>query len=103
MGSIFALPVVQIGGPSDIAKFVAARQGVHVVGTDSAAADTIDDVDLRRPTLLVVGNEAEGLSYAYRQLCSRIARIPLSGAADSLNVAVAASIALYEASRQRRA
>jgi 23S rRNA (uridine2479-2'-O)-methyltransferase len=102
MGSIFALPVVQVSGPAQIKEYVASVRGLQVVGTDSGASQTVDEIDLRGPTLLIVGNEAEGLSYAYRQLCDHIARIPLAGAADSLNLAVATSIALYEIARQRR-
>ena len=102
MGSVFALPIVEVGGAADVAGFVAGKGGLQVVGTDSDADESIDDVDLSRPTVLILGNEGKGLSYAYRQLCDRIARIPLIGAADSLNVAAAASIVLYEASRQRR-
>ena len=53
--------------------------------------------------MLVLGNETRGLSAGYRDLCHRTVRIPTAGSAESLNVACAASIALYEAGRQRRA
>ncbi|MGH2356184.1 MAG: TrmH family RNA methyltransferase, partial [Chloroflexota bacterium] len=63
----------------------------------------LDEVDLTGPTVLVLGNETLGLSRGYRELCDVLVRIPMYGAADSLNVACAASIMLYEADRQRRA
>ncbi len=50
-----------------------------------------------------MGNETRGLSRAYGDLCDVLVRIPVRGAADSLNVACAASILLYEADRQRHA
>jgi 23S rRNA (uridine2479-2'-O)-methyltransferase len=63
----------------------------------------VEEVDLTRPTVLVFGNETRGLSAAYRDLADVLARIPMGGAADSLNVASAATILFYEAARQRRA
>jgi TrmH family RNA methyltransferase len=74
---------------------------VQAVGTDSDGEAALRDVDLRRPTAVVVGNEAAGASYGLRALCSTFARIPMVGSADSLNMAVAASIVLYEAASQR--
>jgi TrmH family RNA methyltransferase len=76
---------------------------MQVVGGSGDAKLTLDEVDLTGPTTLVIGNESQGLSSAYRQLCDVLVRIPMYGAADSLNVASAASIMLYEADRQRRA
>jgi 23S rRNA (uridine2479-2'-O)-methyltransferase len=53
--------------------------------------------------VLVVGNETEGLSHAYRELCDAVVRIPMRGTATSLNAAVAASIVLYEVDGRRGA
>lgn len=55
------------------------------------------------PTVLVIGNEARGLTAAWRAACTQLVRIPMGGSASSLNAANAASIALYETARQRRA
>jgi len=106
-GSLFALPAVRLASPRDVAAWQAgapraAGGRLQLVGGSGAAATALDEVDLRRPTLLVLGNETHGLSRAYRDLCDVLVRIPMSGAADSLNVASAASIMLYEAGRQRR-
>jgi TrmH family RNA methyltransferase len=101
MGSLFSLPLVEIGGPAELERWLAGRPAVQVVGTDSGGDAVLRDVDLRRPTVLVVGNEAAGASHGLRALCGTVARVPMAGAADSLNMAVAASIVLYEASRQR--
>jgi tRNA(Leu) C34 or U34 (ribose-2'-O)-methylase TrmL len=63
----------------------------------------VDTVDLTLPTVLVFGNEATGLSPEYRALCDTAVRIPMHAEADSINVACAAAILLYEVDRQRRA
>jgi TrmH family RNA methyltransferase len=51
----------------------------------------------------VVGNETHGMSAAWRDACDVVAHIPIGGGASSLNAAAAATVALYEASRQRSA
>ncbi len=100
-GSLLAVPVVRIASPEDVigwARTTAAR----IIGTDEKGDADIADVDLAGPAVLVVGNEANGLSAAWRQACDVIGRIPITGAASSLNAAGAATVVLYEASRQRR-
>jgi 23S rRNA (uridine2479-2'-O)-methyltransferase len=101
-GSLFAVPVVRAAGHADVLAWARARQAA-VVGTDEQGATDVASVDLTRPTVLVIGNEATGLSAAWRDSCDVVARIPMSGAASSLNAASAATVVLYEAARQRRA
>jgi TrmH family RNA methyltransferase len=101
MGSLFSLPLVEAGGPAELQRWLAGRPGVQVLGTDSAGDAVLHQVDLRRPTVIVAGNEAAGASHGLRALCDTVVRIPMTGAADSLNMAVATSIVLYEAARQR--
>jgi tRNA G18 (ribose-2'-O)-methylase SpoU len=106
-GSIFALPVVPVTSPGDVIAWrgdVCTRLGrCQLVGADERGAVEIADHDFTVPTIVVLGNEASGLSRAYLDACEALVRIPMSGAASSLNVAVAASVMLYEADRQRRA
>ena len=80
------------------------RSGVPVtiLGTDEKGDVDVADHDLTGPTLIVVGNEASGLSEAWRAASDRIARIPITGSASSLNAASATTVLLYEAARQRR-
>jgi TrmH family RNA methyltransferase len=99
MGSVFSVPLVEVGGPAELASWLAARDGVTVLGTDSDGELAARDADLRGATVIVMGNEGAGLSYRFRELCTRVVRIPVR--ADSLNMAVAASILLYEAAGQR--
>ena len=104
-GSIFALPVVQAASHAEVLQWVASvreRLGrCDLVGTDERADTDLAAHDFTAPTVLVVGNETHGLSRAYRDACDAVVRIPMSGSASSLNVSVAASIAIYEVVRQR--
>lgn len=79
------------------------EQGYTSVGLDMEGERSLEEVDLRGPTVLVVGSEGSGLRRLVRERCTVRARIPMSGALGSLNASVAAAIALYETHRQRRA
>jgi 23S rRNA (uridine2479-2'-O)-methyltransferase len=74
---------------------------VSVLGADEGEYADVREVDLRGPVALVIGNEATGLAAAWRDECDVVARIPMGGAASSLNAATSGSIVLYEAMRQR--
>ena len=77
--------------------------GLYVVGLDGEAKIELGDVELATdPVVLVVGSEGKGLSRLVRENCDVVAAIPIGSAAESLNAAVAAGIALYEFSRRRR-
>jgi 23S rRNA (guanosine2251-2'-O)-methyltransferase len=75
--------------------------GVKVVGLDPRADQPLDEIDLRGPVLVVVGGEHFGLSRGVRSCCTDLGSVGSSGILDSLNVSVAAGIALYEATIQR--
>jgi 23S rRNA (guanosine2251-2'-O)-methyltransferase len=75
--------------------------GVWTIGLDATATDTYDQVDFRLPTALVLGAEGTGLRRLVKETCDRLVRIPMAGPMASLNVSVAAGIALFEAVRQR--
>jgi 23S rRNA (guanosine2251-2'-O)-methyltransferase len=78
------------------------KQGVWVVGLeDDEAAQDFDGADLNMPLALVVGAEGPGLARLIRERCDFLVRLPMSGQIASLNAAVAGSIALYSAWRQR--
>ncbi|MGH7024405.1 MAG: 23S rRNA (guanosine(2251)-2'-O)-methyltransferase RlmB [Caulobacteraceae bacterium] len=73
--------------------------GWRAVGLDGTAPDHLADVLDARATVLVIGSEGEGLRRLVREHCDAMAAIPMAGGFDSLNVAAAAAVALYEASR----
>lgn len=78
------------------------KEGVWVVGLeDDAEAQPCDNTDLNMPLALVVGAEGAGLARLIRERCDFLVRLPMAGQLASLNAAVAGSIALYGAWRQR--
>jgi TrmH family RNA methyltransferase len=96
-GSAFRLPVVTLS-PGD--AFATLR--AHGVRTIAAVArDGEDDADLRGPTALLVGNEGAGLPEEWIAEADARVTIPIAGQVESLNAAIAGSLLLYEAMRQR--
>jgi len=75
--------------------------GVWTVGLAGDAPVAIGKIDLTMPVALVLGAEGEGLRRLVRERCDFLAKIPIFGHVDSLNVSVAAGVALFEAVRQR--
>jgi 23S rRNA (guanosine2251-2'-O)-methyltransferase len=99
-----ALARVRVAQAPNLVRALASYRdaGLFVVGLDAGGTDAIGEITLAdSPLVLVVGSEGRGLSRLVSQNCDVIARIPISSAAESLNAAVAASIALYEVSRLR--
>jgi 23S rRNA (guanosine2251-2'-O)-methyltransferase len=79
------------------------RAGLMAIGLDAVGAESLDDLEVDQPLLLVVGAEGEGLSRLVRETCDLLVRIPMGAANESLNAGVAAGIALYTVSRGRAA
>lgn len=77
------------------------KHNVWVVGLAGEAATLYTQADLMGPLALVVGNEGKGMSRLVREHCDLLIKLPMHGYINSLNAAVAGSIALYEALRQR--
>ncbi|MFG3423806.1 TrmH family RNA methyltransferase [Micromonospora sp. NPDC049460] len=105
-GSLFALPVVRVASHREVLDWVAAMRAsglpqVQIIGTDEHGEVDVAAHDLTRPTLLLVGNETHGLSSGWQEASDRMVRIPIVGAASSLNAAAAGTVVLYEAARQR--
>ncbi len=77
--------------------------GVWMVGLDGEATQSLYDVDLDGPIALVLGSEGEGMRRLTRETCDFLAKIPMRGDIESLNVSVSTGIVLFEALRQRGA
>jgi tRNA G18 (ribose-2'-O)-methylase SpoU len=106
LGALFATPAVRVPSTRELEPYLArlkAEHGVQLIGTSARAETPLVSIDFRRPTVLFLGNETAGLSAHCRALCDQLAGVPMRGVASSLNVASAASIAMYEIDRQRRA
>jgi RNA methyltransferase, TrmH family len=78
------------------------QQGFQIIATLPTATQTYWQVDFRRPTLVLLGNEGAGLSPAVAALADIGVTIPIQPGVESLNVAIAAALILYEAKRQRQ-
>lgn len=100
LGAIFSQRLVRTTLPS----FAAWKQerGYAVIGTSPDAATEYGTIAYPMPAVLLMGSERVGLSPEMRSLCDLTLRIPMVGHCDSLNVAVAASLMLYEIFHQRR-
>lgn len=99
-GQWFQLPMAASENlPQAIRQY--QQQGMQVIATLPTAALTYWQVDFRKPTLLLLGNEGAGLSPGLESLADVAAQIPLASGVESLNVAIAAALILYEAKRQR--
>jgi 23S rRNA (guanosine2251-2'-O)-methyltransferase len=77
------------------------KKNVWVVGLDGEAKTPYHQANLTGPLALVVGNEGKGISRLVREHCDLLIKLPMHGQINSLNAAVAGSIAVYEALRQR--
>jgi len=97
MGSIFAVPIAR-AEPEAFLALAKAWQG-DVVSTHLGGQHDFREADYRAPVLLVMGNEGQGLSDAAASACGKLVRIPMAGQLDSLNLAVATALMLYEIRR----
>lgn len=99
-GQWFRLPMaVSPNLQEEIGQF--QRNGVQVVATLPTAKLTYWEADLSKPTLILLGNEGAGLSPELAEMADIGVKIPLAAGVESLNVAIAAALILYEAKRQR--
>ncbi|WP_421725146.1 TrmH family RNA methyltransferase [Bauldia sp.] len=99
MGSIFNVTLTR-SREEEVLSWMAAWPG-PIVGTHLAATIDYRRTDYRGPLLLVMGAEQAGLSPALADACRRLVKIPMAGRADSLNLAVATGVMLFEAARHR--
>jgi len=99
MGSIFYIPIIE-DKELTITKGLIA-EGFKLVASFLDTEDNFYDVDLKNKVIIAVGSEASGVSEAIIQLCNSKVKVPMPGGAESLNVAIAGSIMIYEAVRQR--
>jgi TrmH family RNA methyltransferase len=99
-GGLFRLQLAHHDDP--LQAIVLARQaGYQVVASSARQGEPYTELDLARPTALLLGNEHTGLPPELCDASDCVARIPMSGRLSSLNLAVASSLLLYEALRQR--
>ncbi len=101
MGAIYRIPYLVAENLQDAIKTLKKR-GFRVFAAHLAGTRDYDQEDYRLPSAFLIGNEGRGLTEETASLADTYIRIPMEGQVESLNAAVAASILLYEAYRQRR-
>jgi len=94
MGSIFSVPLVRMPREGFL-EWASAWPG-DIVGTQLEAQQDFRRARYRGPVLLLMGSEGPGLSPALASVCTQLVKIPMAGTLDSLNLAVAAALTLYQ-------
>lgn len=100
VGTLFTVPVAESSSEECILWL--KSHGIKIVAATPSALNEFTEVDLTGPVAIALGTEQLGLSEKWMQQADIQIRIPMCGAADSLNVAMAATLLLYEVFRQRR-
>jgi 23S rRNA (guanosine2251-2'-O)-methyltransferase len=100
-GAAGRVPYVQVTNLSRTLQWLQG-QGVWLVGTAAETERSLFATDLTGPLAVVVGGEGKGLRRLTRERCDLLVSLPMHGVVESLNVAVATGVVLYEALRQRR-
>jgi TrmH family RNA methyltransferase len=99
LGSIFFTKIIPMESNEILAEYIKtqkSKNNMAVIGTDSTGTVSLENCKLKRPIMIIMGNEAKGISVKLKELCDKIIRIPMEGNINSLNVSCAASIIMWE-------
>jgi TrmH family RNA methyltransferase len=99
VGCLFTVPVA-VAGSEDVISFL-KNKGIQIFCTALTASEPYTEIDFSKPSAIVMGTEATGLSKQWLQSSDQNIIIPMAGIADSLNVSTSAAIVTFEAVRQR--
>ncbi|HEY5466641.1 MAG TPA: 23S rRNA (guanosine(2251)-2'-O)-methyltransferase RlmB [Clostridia bacterium] len=99
-GAIEHVPVVRVVNIVTTLESM-KKEGFWIAGTDTEGGTPYDQADYQGPTAIVVGSEGEGLGRLVREHCDFLLSIPMKGKVNSLNVAVATGVVVFEALRRR--
>lgn len=100
VGTLFTVPVLEAQGKETLEWL--KSKGISILAATPSAKHEYTDIDMTGPLAIAVGTEQLGLSDLWMQNADLQVRIPMCGVADSLNVAMATTLLLYEALRQRK-
>lgn len=101
VGTLFTLPVLEADGQAVLEWL--RQNKVKIIAATPHAKEVFTDIDMSGPVAIAMGTEQLGLSELWMKSCDIPVRIPMHGVADSLNVAMATTLLLYEVVRQRGA
>lgn len=102
MGAVFRLPIVSVENLADSLQYLSSRFETRVIAAQPIASISIGRADLSGKICIVLGSEGNGISPAVLETCPEKISIPLTNGTNSLNVATASAIFLFEAQRQRK-
>lgn len=100
VGALLKIPVCKVSSLVNTLKYL-KDAGLQVVSCSEKGTETIYDPNMTVPTVIVMGDEDEGISPGILKLSDSISQIPMKGTINSLNVSVAGAIIMFETSRQR--
>lgn len=100
MGAVFRMPIILEEEDMTFIKTL-KENGFKLLGTTLQTNNSVYDCDLSGRIVICIGNEGNGISSEVLDLCDMRAKIPMPGKAESLNAAIAASVIIFEALRQR--
>ena len=101
MGSIFRVPFIYVKDLKEVIDKLNSK-GIAVYASSLEGAMEYDRLDYKKDIAFIIGNEAAGISKEILDITDKKIKIPMLGEVESLNAAVAGSILMYEAARQRR-
>jgi len=104
MGSIFFTKIVTIESMEILEDYIKNQKNkndMEVIGTDSTGTVSAKEYKIKKPVMVIIGNEAKGMSIKLREICDKIIKIPIEGNVNSLNVSCAASIIMWEIYKNR--
>lgn len=99
-GALFKIPVCKVNHLKDAIYFLQGS-GFQIVAATEKTDALIYDVDLKKPTAIIMGSEERGINPSTLKICDHKAKLPMEGEIASLNVSVACGAFLYEAMRQK--
>ena len=100
-GAAESVPFVQVTNLARTLRWLQDEAGVWLIGTAGETEASLFKIDLTGPLALVMGGEEKGMRRLTREACDAVVKLPMAGKVESLNVSVAAGVALFEAVRQR--
>jgi len=99
MGSVFFTKIVAVESMEILVEYIKIQKlknNMEIIGTDSTGTMSLENCRIKRPVMVIIGNEAKGMSIKLKELCDKIIKIPIGGNVNSLNVSCAASIIMWE-------
>jgi len=99
LGSVFFTKIVTVESMEALEEYIKEQKeknNMEIIGTDSMGTVSLSDYKMKRPVMLIIGNEAKGMSVKLKEICNKIVKISMEGDINSLNVSCAASILMWE-------